>query len=192
MKNIKEIMKECLTSEAESLRYLSESIEQNSVSFCEVISKCSSKVIFTGVGKSLIVASKIAGTLSSIGIASTAISPLSLLHGDLGFITSDDLVIALSNSGETDILIDALDCIKSKGAKILSITGNARSTIAGLSSETIEIPSKEVGPFGLVPTTSTTLMMAFGDAIACALVEIMNIDINDFYANHPFGSLSKK
>ena len=84
MKNIKEIMKECLSSEAESLRYLSESIEQNSVSFCEVISKCSGKVIFTGVGKSLIVASKIAGTLSSIGIASTSISPLSLLHGDLG------------------------------------------------------------------------------------------------------------
>lgn len=192
MKDITGIMKECLVSEAESLKSLSESIEQNSVSFCEAISKCSGKVIFTGVGKSLIVASKIAGTLSSIGIASTAINPLSLLHGDLGFITSDDLVVALSNSGETDILIDAMHCIGRKGARMLSITGNVQSTIAKMSSESVEIKSTETGPFGLVPTTSTTLMMAFGDAVACALVEIMNIDINDFYANHPFGSLSKK
>lgn len=186
-----DLMKKCLEKEAETLKNMADSISYESLEFAEAISECKGKIIFTGVGKSFIVANKISGTLSSIGISSIAINPLPMLHGDLGFLDSDDVVIALSNSGETDILIDVLKCVESLDVRILSITGNKSSTIAQMSYKSVEIKTDEAGPFGLVPTTSTTAMMAYGDALSCLLVELLGLTINDFYRNHPNGELSK-
>lgn len=185
-------MAECLRKEAEALNNIADSISSQSIEFAETISKCKGKIVFTGVGKSFIVASKISGTLSSIGVSSIAINPLSMLHGDLGFLDSEDTVIALSNSGETEILIEVLNCVKTLNVRILSITGNIHSRIAMMSHKSVEIQTEEAGPFGLVPTTSTTAMMAYGDALACLLVEILGLTLADFHRNHPNGELSKK
>lgn len=184
-------MKQCLMQEAQALMQLTSTINEKTLEFAQEIADCKGKIVFTGVGKSYIVASKIAGTLSSIGVSCTHLDPLSMLHGDLGFIDSDDMVIALSNSGETNILIETLKCIASTDTRILSITGNGNSTIAEMSYKTVEIKTEEAGPFGLVPTTSTTCIMAFGDAIACAMIQLKNLTIEDFKRNHPNGELSK-
>lgn len=184
-------MADCLRKEAEALNNIADSITLQSTEFAEEISKCKGKIVFTGVGKSFIVANKISGTLSSIGVSSIAINPLQILHGDLGFLDSDDMLITLSNSGETDIMIEVLKCAKSLGVEILSITGDINSTIAGMSHKSVEIKTVEAGPFGLVPTTSTTAMMAYGDALACLLVELLHLTISDFHRNHPDGELSK-
>lgn len=185
MNKLEDTMKKCLLSEAEALLKIAESVDETSIDFAGTIAACKGKIVFTGVGKSFIVSSKIAGTLSSIGISSIALNPLSLLHGDMGFLDSEDIVIALSNSGETDILIDALKCIRSLDIDILSITGNKCSTIAGMSSVTVEVKTTESGPFGLVPTTSTTAMMAYGDALACMIAELLDLKKDAFYKNHP-------
>ena len=191
MNDLINTLQKCLQEEIDALTKVMESIDETSVDFAKVIADCKGKIIFTGVGKSLIVASKIAGTLSSIGIPSTSLNPLGLLHGDLGFLDAADLIVALSNSGETDILINALACARHLNIEILSITGNRASTIASISKVSIEIKTEEAGPFGLVPTSSTTAMMAFGDALACALVKLKGLTVNNFYNNHPNGELSK-
>lgn len=191
MNDLINTLQKCLQEEIDALTKVMESIDETSVDFAKVIADCKGKIIFTGVGKSLIVASKIAGTLSSIGIPSTSLNPLGLLHGNLGFLDAADLIVALSNSGETDILINALACARHLNIEILSITGNRSSTIASISKVSIEIKTEEAGPFGLVPTSSTTAMMAFGDALACALVKLKGLTVNDFYNNHPSGELSK-
>ena len=149
------------------------------------------KFFFTGVGKSYIVASKIAATFSSLGISSIAINPLFMLHGDLGQLSKDDFFVVISNSGETDVLLDVINAIHKLGIIVLSITGNRTSTIAKLSNEHIEIKVDEAGPFGIVSTSSTTAVMAMGDALACALCYMKSITIDDFKRFHPSGELSK-
>ncbi len=191
MRDLIQTMKECLYKEAQTIKDTLESIDESSIDFAMEISQCTGKVVFTGVGKSFIVASKIAGTLSSIGVSSIAVNPLSMLHGDLGFFDSEDLLVALSNSGETEILLEFMKCVRKKGVGLLSITGNKSSNLAKGSKVTIEIKTKEAGPFGLVPTSSTTAMMAYGDALACALVELKGATIEDFFNNHPEGELSR-
>lgn len=191
MKRQIDILRDCLYKESEALKTLADSIDTDSIEFAKAIAECKGKIVFTGVGKSFIVASKISGTLSSIGVSSIPINPLPMLHGDLGFLDSDDTVIALSNSGETDLLIEVLNCVKTLNVRILSLTGNRNSTIARMSYKSVEIKTEEAGPFGLVPTTSTTAMMAFGDALACLLVEILGLTMADFHRNHPNGELSK-
>lgn len=185
------ILRECLYQESEALKVLADRIDADSIEFAKVISECKGKIVFTGVGKSFIVASKISGTLSSVGISSIPMNPLSILHGDFGFFDYDDIIIVVSNSGETRILIDVMNCIRKIDVKILSITGNKKSTIASMSNKTIEIETNEAGPFGLVPSTSTTAMMAYGDALACLMVELKGLTLNDFHRNHPSGKLSK-
>jgi arabinose-5-phosphate isomerase len=186
-----DILKECLRKEAEALIEVSQNIDESFIEFSEEIAECKGKIFFTGVGKSFLVGSKIAGTFSSIGISSIPLNPLSILHGDLGALNENDIVIALSNSGETDILKDALKCIHSLGVKTLAITGNKASSIARMAVKSIEVKTTECGPFGLVPSSSTTAMMAMGDAIACLLINLKRLTIDDFYKNHPGGELSK-
>ena len=186
-----DIIKKCLIEEANALTEISQNLDDSFIAFAYKISECKGKIFFTGVGKSLIVASKIAGTFSSIGIPSIPLNPLPMLHGDLGALDKNDIVIILSNSGETDILKEVLKCTGKSGIKTLAITGNKASSIAQASEASIEVKTQECGPFGLVPTTSTTAMMAVGDALACVLVEIKGLTVEDFYRNHPEGTLSK-
>lgn len=191
MEEIKNSIVKCLKEEADSILSIAEYLDEKSVLFAQKIAQCQGKLFFTGVGKSYIVATKIAATFSSLGISSIAIDPLSMLHGDLGQLTNKDFLVAISNSGETDILLKALKASRLLGCVILSITGNKKSSIAALSDKHIEIKVNEAGPFGIVPTSSTTAVMAMGDALACALCQIKNITVEDFKKLHPAGTLGK-
>ena len=186
-----DILRKCLVEEAQALIEISNNLDDSFIEFAEEIAGCKGKVFFTGVGKSYIVSSKIAGTFASIGISSIPLNPLPILHGDLGVLDSDDIVIFMSNSGETDILKEVIRCVHSLGVRTLSITGNKCSYIAQTTYKTIEVKTRECGPFGLIPSTSTTAMMAVGDALACLLVKIKGLTIEAFYRNHPEGELSK-
>jgi len=191
MKTI-EVIKQCLLKEADALKTLAEQADESYLEVLELISNCNGKCCFTGVGKSFIVASKIASSFCSLGYCSIAIDPLRLLHGDLGALSKDDIVFALSNSGETKILLHALNLIAGMNIKIISITGNANSSLAKMSSCHILVETTEAGPFGLVPSTSTTSMMAIGDALLCGLVEINGITIERFMEFHPGGTIGEK
>ena len=186
-----DILRKCLIQEAEALIDISNRIDDSFIEFVDEIARCKGKIFITGVGKSYIVGCKIAGTFASIGISSIPLNALPMLHGDLGVLGNDDIVIVLSNSGETDILKEIIGCVQVLGVRTLSITGNKASYIAKVTDKTIEVKTMECGPFGLIPSTSTTAMMAVGDALACLLVQIKDLTIDDFYRNHPNGELSK-
>lgn len=187
-----EAIKRCLLEEAETLKALAEQVDEPYEKALNLISNCSGKCCFTGVGKSFIVASKIASSFCSIGNCSIAIDPLRLLHGDLGALSKDDIVFALSNSGETEILLQALELVAGMELKIISMTGNVNSSIAKMSNCHILVETTEAGPFGLVPSTSTTAMMAMGDALLCGFVEMKGITIDRFRVFHPGGNLGKR
>lgn len=191
MNTIQQI-KKCLLEEAEAIKELVERVDESYLGVLNIISNCSGKCCFTGVGKSFIVASKIASSFCSLGICSIAIDPLRLLHGDLGSLSKDDIVFALSNSGETEILLQVMRLVAGMDLKIISMTGNANSSLAKMSDCHILVETTEAGPFGLVPSTSTTAMMAVGDALLSGLVEKEQITIERFREFHPGGALGKK
>ena len=154
--------------------------------------KCSGTIIFTGVGKSGIIANKLAMTMLSTGTKAIYISPTDALHGDLGIVSKLDIIICLSNSGETKELISLVPYIKKKGAKLVSIVSKPNSTLAKLGDLYIDLPvKKEICPFNLAPTTSTTVQLIFGDVLAIELMRRKNFSIDDFAANHPGGSIGK-
>lgn len=184
-------IKQCLIKEAHAILKFSEEIDNDLIPFLDKLSQCKGKRCFIGVGKSLIVAEKIASSFSSIGYPAIEIDPLRLLHGDLGFLTKDDLVIAISNSGETEILVNALNFIHDKGIDIVSITGNDKSSIAQISSVHAVVKTKEDGAFGVIPSTSTTTVLAFGDALLCGLIVRDKISLETFLNSHPGGELGK-
>lgn len=159
----------------------------------EILSCCESKVIVTGVGKSGIIAQKIAQTLVSTGTISVFVHPSDALHGSLGVVAAGDVVIALSNSGETDELLLILPAIRQRGVKIISIVGNLNSTLARNSDVSLDASvDKEACPLNLAPTTSTTVALAIGDALAMTLMQVKNLTEKDFAANHPAGRLGKR
>ena len=183
--------KECLTKESIALLSLASELDESYINFITAISACQGKYCFIGVGKSFIVARKIASSFCSLGYASFAIDPLCLLHGELGAIGKDDIVVAVSNSGETKILLDAINAIMTRNITIVSIVGNYSSSLAQISNHVIAIPTSEAGPFGLVPSTSTTVMMAMGDALLCGLAEMDGLTVNTFQSFHPDGHLGQ-
>lgn len=151
------------------------------------------RVIVTGMGKPGFIAQKISATLSSTGTPSLYLHPAEGLHGDLGRVTKDDLVLALSNSGETDEIVKILPIVKKIGARLIAMTGNPKSTLAGNADHTINVSVKrEACPLGLAPTTSTTAMLAMGDAFAVALLEKKGFKEKDFAFYHPGGILGKR
>lgn len=159
----------------------------------EILACCDSKVIVTGVGKSGVIAQKIAQTLVSTGTVSVFVHPSDALHGSLGVVAKGDVVIALSNSGETDELLLILPTIHRRGVKIISIVGNLNSTLARNSDVALDASvDKEACPLNLAPTTSTTVALAIGDALAMTLMEVKNLTEKDFAANHPAGRLGKR
>jgi arabinose-5-phosphate isomerase len=154
---------------------------------------CKGKVVVTGVGKSGVIAQKIAQTLTSTGTMAVFVHPSDALHGGLGVVASDDVVVALSNSGETEELLAILPTFKQRGVPIISIAGNLDSTLARQADAVLDASvDKEACRLNLAPTASTTVALAIGDALAMAVMESKGLSSEDFAANHPAGQLGKR
>ena len=159
----------------------------------DLLIDCRGKVIVLGIGKSGVIAQKIAQTLTSTGTIAIFVHPSDALHGSLGVITSGDVCIALSNSGETDEILQLLPALKSRKISIIAIVGNTDSTLARGSEIVLDASvDKEACPLNLAPTASTTVALAIGDALAMALMQCKNWTAEDFAANHPAGRLGKR
>lgn len=188
-----ETAKKVLRIESEAIEELISRLDENFIKAVEIISGCKGRVVVTGMGKSGIICHKIAATLASTGTPALYMNPAEAIHGDLGMVVSGDVVIALSNSGETEELLRLLETIKRLDAKLISMTGNPHSTLAKHSDVTLYVGIKqEACPMGLVPTASTTASLAMGDAIAIALFEKRGFTADDFAKLHPGGRLGKK
>ncbi len=185
---------ELLKLEAAAIERTAQILDKNSVEKAvEILSCCDSKIIVTGVGKSGVIAQKIAQTIVSTGTVAVFVHPSDALHGSLGVITKGDVVIALSNSGETDEILMLLPTLKNRGIRLISIVGNLNSTLARQSDAVLDASvDKEACPLNLAPTTSTTVALAIGDALAMTLMETKHLTAEDFAANHPAGRLGKR
>lgn len=160
---------------------------------CEVIMACQGRVVVTGMGKSGHIGNKIAATLASTGTPSFFVHPGEASHGDLGMITSQDVVIAISNSGNTSEVVTILPLIKRMGAPLISMTGNPESVLAREAVANLDVSvSEEACPLGLAPTSSTTATLVMGDALAVALLEARGFSAEDFAFSHPGGSLGRR
>lgn len=185
--------KRTLEIEAATLYHLVDLLDNDFVRACETLLACRGRVIVTGMGKSGHIASKIAATLASTGTPAFFVHPAEASHGDLGMFTPQDVVLALSNSGETQEIITILPLIKRLGIPLISVTANADSTLAKFASFNLNIHiEREACPLNLAPTSSTTAQLALGDALAIALLEAKGFSENDFALSHPGGSLGKK
>lgn len=158
-----------------------------------LISCCENKVIVTGVGKSGVIAQKIAQTMTSTGTVAVFVHPSDALHGSLGIMSAGDVVIALSNSGETDEILTILPAIARRKLSLIAIVGNLDSTLAHKADVVLDASvDKEACPLNLAPTTSTTVALAIGDALAMTVMEAKGLTAQDFAANHPAGRLGKR
>ena len=179
--------------ESDAIKSLSKQLDTNFTSLCDQVRFNDGKFIIMGVGKSGHIAQKISATLSSTGTGSIFIHPTEAAHGDMGLIEKNDIVLLISNSGETDEIINIIPSLKRLSFKIASLTSNKKSTIARSSDIPIVINSeKEACPLNLAPTSSTTSALAFGDALAIALLESKGFTKTDFASSHPAGKLGKK
>ena len=178
--------------ESNAINGLASQIDTNFTQLCDSIISNKGKFIVMGVGKSGHIGQKISATLSSTGTGSIFIHPTEAAHGDMGLIEKKDIVFLISNSGETDEIINILPSLKRSSYKLASLTGNNKSSIALASDISIVIKSKEACPLDLAPTSSTTSALAFGDALAIALLESKGFTSNDFASSHPAGKLGKK
>jgi arabinose-5-phosphate isomerase len=186
-------MKEVLEKEAQAILELSNSLGASMEEAIELILQCNGRVVITGIGKSGIIGRKINATMASTGTPSLFLHPSEGLHGDLGMVTKHDVVIAISNSGESDEVINLIPSIKKIGAKMIAIVKNSQSTLATNSDIVLNIGNvKEACPLGLAPTTSTTVTLALGDALSIALLEARKFQPEDFALYHPAGSLGRK
>ena len=187
------IAKKVLQIERDALSGLIKRVDSNFERVVNAIYKIKGRVIVTGMGKPGFVAQKISATLSSTGTPSLYLHPAEALHGDLGRVTKDDLIVALSNSGETEEIIKFLPVVKKIGAKLVAMTGNTKSTLGRFADYTINVSvRREACPLGLAPTTSTTAMLAMGDALAVALLDKKGFKEKDFAFYHPGGILGKR
>ena len=185
--------KKVLDIEAKAIKALKKKINSDFIKIIEKISKIKGRIIVTGMGKPGFIAQKISATLSSTGTPSLYLHPAEALHGDLGRVRKNDCIIALSNSGETEEICKLLPIIKKIGALLVSIVGNPRSTLAKNSDFILDVSvKKEACSMGLVPTASTTAMLAMGDALAIALLEKKKFREKDFAFYHPGGILGKR
>ena len=179
--------------ESDAIKSLSKQLDRNFTSLCDQVRFNDGKFIIMGVGKSGHIGQKISATLSSTGTGSIFIHPTEAAHGDMGLIEKNDIVLLISNSGETDEIINIIPSLKRLSFKIASLTSNKKSTIARSSDIPIVINSeKEACPHNLAPTSSTTSALAFGDALAIALLESKGFTKTDFASSHPAGKLGKK
>ncbi len=190
---IKEKALETLKIETEALERLSARIDDEFEAAAQAILACKGRVIVSGIGKSGHVGQKIAASLASTGTPSFFMHPAEAFHGDLGMVTQNDIVLAISNSGETNEMINILPVIRRIGAKIIALCGRRDSTLGKNSDYFIDAGvEKEACPLGLAPTASTTAALAMGDALAMALLAARNFTEQDFAVFHPGGSLGRK
>jgi len=187
------IAQETFHIEADALYQAAKRLDQNFLDAIELIMRTKGKLIITGVGKSGLVGAKIAATFASTGTSSFFLHPTEALHGDLGMIGKDDTLIAISSSGESEELTKILPHIKRFDIPLIGLTGNANSSLAKYADVFLDISvEKEACPLNIAPTTSTTLTMALGDALAVALMNKRGFRKEDFASFHPGGSLGKK
>ena len=191
--DFKEIAKEVLNNEANELIKTSKNIDSSINEIINEIYNIKGKVIVTGVGKSGLIGQKIAATLASTGTPSFFIHPTEAMHGDLGMISKDDIVLAISHSGESDELSSLMPHLRRLSYKIITMTKSINSSISKQGDYFIDISvSKEACPLNIAPTSSTTLTLALGDAIAICLMKKRSFKDSDFAAFHPGGSLGKR
>ena len=190
---VKEYAIQCLRDEAKAVEGLIPSIDDSFEAAVELMYRCHGKIIVTGVGKSGHIGAKIAATLSSTGTPSFFINPLDVYHGDLGVITRDDIVLAISNSGQTDELLRFIPMLLHQEIPIVAMSGNPKSLLAKYSTYHLNVKvEKEACPLNLAPTSSTTAALAMGDALAVALMEKRNFKPRDFAQFHPGGELGRR
>lgn len=193
MSDIIETAKRVLRIEAEAIYGLLDRLNSSFEKAVELILNSRGKVVVTGMGKSGLIGKKIAATLASTGTPAFFMHPAEASHGDLGMVTSDDVVIAISNSGETEEVIRLIPFLKRFNVKLISITGNNGSTLARQADVNLDVTIKEEAcPLGIVPTASTTATLAMGDALAVALLIKRGFKEEDFAMYHPGGSLGKR
>ncbi len=191
--NYKEIAQETLNIEAQTLLKAATLVDDVFERAVDVILKCKGKLIITGVGKSGLIGAKMAATFASTGTPSFFLHPTEALHGDLGMIDKNDVVIGISYSGESEELSSILPHIKRFGAPLIGMTKNRESTLGSFSDMVIEIyVEKEACPIDTAPTSSTTLTLALGDALAVCLMRARDFQKSDFASFHPGGALGKK
>lgn len=185
--------KQVLSIEAEAISSQIDYLDHHFESACELILNCDGRVVVTGMGKSGHIANKIAATLASTGTPAFFVHPGEASHGDLGMITPKDLVLAISNSGETSEVLAILPIIKRMGVKLVGLASVPSSTLANLADVYVNIPvSKEACPMNLAPTASTTATLAIGDSLAIAVLNARDFDERDFARSHPGGSLGRR
>ena len=184
---------QAIKEEAQAVTDLVPQIDDNFTKAVNMMYNCHGKIIVTGVGKSGNVGAKIAATLASTGTPAFFINPLDVYHGDLGVMTSDDVVLALSNSGQTDELLRFIPMVLHMNIPIISMTGNPDSLLAKYSNAHIQVKvKKEACPLNLAPTSSTTAALVMGDALAIALMQVRDFKPQDFAQFHPGGELGKR
>lgn len=182
-----------VTIEAQAIDALKHRIDESFMRACQTMFDCAGRIVVSGMGKSGHIARKIAATLASTGTPAFFVHPAEASHGDLGMITRKDVVLALSNSGETDELLTILPLIKRQGVPLIAMTGNAGSSLARISDVHLDVSvPEEACPLGLAPTSSTTAALVMGDALAIALLEARGFTDEDFARSHPAGSLGRR
>ena len=187
------LAREVINIEAAAVQALTQRVDDNFLHALNIILSCEGRVIVSGMGKSGHIARKIAATMSSTGTPAYFVHPAEASHGDLGMITSQDVFIALSYSGESDELMTIVPVIKRQGAKLISLTGNPKSSLALAADAHLDgSVAKEACPMGLAPTTSTTAALVLGDALAMALLDAKGFGEEDFARSHPGGSLGRR
>ncbi|HET7096937.1 MAG TPA: KpsF/GutQ family sugar-phosphate isomerase [Casimicrobiaceae bacterium] len=191
--NVLSLARRVLTTEADAIARLADRLGDEFVTAVALILDCRGRVVVSGIGKSGHIARKVAATLASTGTPAFFVHPAEASHGDLGMITPDDIVVMLSNSGETDELMLLTPHLKRQGAKIIALTGNEQSSLAQAADVHLDASvDSEACPLGLAPTASTTATLALGDAIALALLDARGFSVEDFARSHPGGPLGRR
>jgi arabinose-5-phosphate isomerase len=189
----RETARKVLEIEAEAIRALVPRLDESFDRAVEILLACRGRVVATGMGKSGIIAQKISATLASTGQSSFFLHPAEAIHGDLGRIVKGDVLVALSNSGDTEEILALLPWVKRLGAPVVAMTGSSRSPLAQAADAHLDVSIRtEACPLGLAPTASTTAALAMGDALSMALLERRGFTVEDFAVLHPGGRLGKK
>jgi len=190
---MRDIAKKVLDIEAQAIAHLATIIDETFDNAVDLMYECKSRVVVTGMGKPGLIGRKIAATLASTGTPSVFLHPAEAIHGDVGMVTRDDVIVAISHSGETEEIVKLLNTLKKIGAKLIGITGNKTSTLAKNSDVILHVPiDQEACPLNLAPTASTTAQLAMGDALSVALLDKRGFKPEDFALYHPGGSLGRK
>lgn len=193
MNNYCKLALDVIEIEGQAILELRDRIDARFAEACELLIACKGRIIVTGMGKSGHIAGKIAATLASTGSPSFYMHPGEASHGDLGMITAQDVVLAISNSGNTQEIVTILPLIKRLGVPLISLTGDPKSTLAQVANVNLDISiNQEACPLGLAPTTSTTVTLVMGDALAIALLDARGFSAEDFALSHPGGALGKR